>query len=275
MENSLEHPCVWLRPSQIKIKHSERFLNHPSHRIIDTLRCSHLQSPVQISKEIIVNLSENGVFSDIFISLFCQSMEDVISPLLNWDGQDAMAKLWTAIAKEGNVMASRIARESAWTARACGIQLYDQDDSTENYEDDSSLSYSIAWWADEISGCPSSLEETVMSFLDTGFHPASNSMLAEKLYIIAKKAVKLCISKSRITIPMSCSAFIVPGMLFCFLLSYKLSYVLDMLGVLQEGEIHVKCSQRCLLRPDGQRSDRVVGDVLVCLMLVSFNFNLY
>ena len=47
-----------------------------------------------------------------------------------------------------------------------------------------------------------------------------------------------------------------------------------MLGVLQEGEIHVKCSQRHLLRPDGQRSDRVVGDVLVCLMLAFFSLNL-
>jgi len=179
-----------------------------------------MQNSVQISREMTINLSENGVSSGIFIDLFCQSMENVISPLLNWDGQDAMAKLWVAVAKEGNVMAARIARESAWTAKARGVQLYDQDSST---EDDDSLSHSIAWWGDEISGCPSSLEETIMSFLDTGFHPASNSALAEKLHIVAKKAVKSSISKSRVTIPMSCSALIVPGMLFYFLLLYIIS----------------------------------------------------
>lgn len=37
--------------------------------------------------------------------------------------------------------------------------------------------------------------------------------------------------------------------------------------MLEEGEIHVKCSQRCLLRPDGQKSDRITGDVLVCFNL--------
>lgn len=178
-----------------------------------------MQSSIQISREIIINLAENGVPSSIFTDLFCLSLEDTISPLLSWDGENAMALLWAAIAKEGNVMAARIARESAWTARACGVQPYDQDDSSENYEgdDDTSPSHSIAWWGDAISGCPSSLEETVMAFLDTGFNPASNSILAERLHIIAKKAVTSWISKSRVTIPMSCSALIVPGK-FPFLL---------------------------------------------------------
>jgi RNA-dependent RNA polymerase len=175
-----------------------------------------MQSPVQISREMIINLSENGVFSGIFIDLFCQSMENTISPLLSWDGQDSMAQLWAAVAKVGSVMAARIARESAWTARARGVQLYDQDNSTEDNEDDEPLSESIAWWGDETSGCPSSLEETILYFLDTGFHPATNLILAEKLQIVAKKTVNSCISKSRVMIPMSCSALIVPGVLFSF-----------------------------------------------------------
>jgi len=176
-----------------------------------------MQSPVQVSKEIIVNLSENGVSPNIFIDLFSQSIENTISPLLHWDGQDAMPQLWAAIARVGNVMAARIAQESSWTARArgiTGVQPYDQEESTENYEeeDDDSLSHSVAWWGDDISGCPSSLEETVMTFLDNGFHPTTNAILADKLHIVAKKAVKSCTSKPRVTIPMSCSALIVPGM---------------------------------------------------------------
>jgi hypothetical protein len=128
-----------------------------------------------------------------------------------------MFRLWAAVSKEGNVMGSRIARESSWTARASGIQLYD-DPEDESYDDESSSLHSTAWWGDEISGCPSSLEETVMAFLDSGFHPSSNAILSEKLCIVAKKAVKTCISKSRIIVPMSCRALIVPGIYYYFII---------------------------------------------------------
>lgn len=248
-ENSWTYPCVWLRPSQIKIRHSDSFMHHPAHCIIDVLRASHMQSPIQISREMIINLAENGVPHTIFAELFSNSLSSTIDSLLDWDGQDAMPRLWAAIFKKGNVMAARIARESTWTARARGVQLYEHEDDSEDEETDDtdSLPQSTAWWGDDISGCPSSLEETVMTFLDSGFHPACNSILAEKLRIVAKNAVKSRMGKYRVTVPMSCSAFVVP----------------DPLGVLQEGEIHVKSSQRCLVKPDGQKSERVVGDVLV------------
>jgi hypothetical protein len=228
-----------------------------------------MQSSVKISREIIVNLSENGVSTLIFTDLLCQTLKDTISSLLQWDGQDAMPQLWAAVSREGNVMAARVARESSWTARAHGIHLFgdqeDVDDTDVLFDDE--VSHSTAWWGDEISGCPSSLEETVMAFLDSGFHPSSNAILAERLHSVAKKAIKSCITKSRVKVPMSCSALIVPGIFFIFYYYYKLSHVLDVLGVLQEGEIHIKCSQRCLLRSDGQKSDRITGDVLVNLTL--------
>ena len=175
-----------------------------------------MQSPVQVSKEIVINLSENGVSPNLFVDLCYQSIENAISPLLHWDGKDAMPQLWAAVAGECNVMAARVALESAWTARArgvAGMQQYDQDESNAGFEDDDSLPQSIAWWGDDISGCPSSLGETVLTFLDTGFHPATNAVLAERLDHVARQAVKSCISKNRVTIPMSCSALIVPGML--------------------------------------------------------------
>jgi RNA-dependent RNA polymerase len=223
-ENGWTYPCVWLRPSQIKIKHTQSYLQNPAHRIIDVLRAAQMQSSVQISREIIINLSENGVPFEVFNELYCQSMNNTISPLLDWDSQGAMAQLWATVSKEGNVMAARVAREAIWTARALGIQHYDHDDSSDNddhdeVDGDTSFSRSSAWWGDDISGCPSTLDETVMGFLDTGFHPATNPILAEKLYIIAKRAVKAHMSKYRVTIPMSCSALIVPGMLLLLRLS--------------------------------------------------------
>ncbi len=241
-------------------------MQHPAHCIIDILRDAHMQSPIQISREMIINLAENGVPHTIFAELFCHSLSSTIDSLLDWDGQDAMPRLWAAIFKKGNVMAGRIARESSWTARARGVQLYGQEDDSEDEdtEDNGSLPQSTAWWGDDISGCPSSLEETVMTFLDSGFHPACNSILAEKLHIVVKSAVKSRMGKYRVTVPMSCAAFVVPGMCRTWdLRRHKLTHTLDPLGVLQEGEIHVKCSQRFLVRPDGQKSERVVGDVLV------------
>ncbi|KAI9459182.1 RNA dependent RNA polymerase-domain-containing protein [Lactarius psammicola] len=248
-ENGWTYPCVWLRPSQIKIRLSDGFLNHPSHCIIDVLRASHMQSPIQISREMVTNLAENGVPPTILAELFCYSLSSTIDSLLDWDGQDAMPRLWATIFKMWNVMGGRIARESTWTARARGVQLYEQEDDSEDEdaEDTDSFPQSTAWWGDDISGCPSTLEETVMAFLDSGFHPASNAILAEKLHIMVKSAVKSRMSKYRVTVPMSCAAYVVP----------------DPLGVLEEGEIHVKSSQRSLIRPDGQKSERVVGDVLV------------
>ena len=117
------------------------------------------------------------------------------------------------MAREGNIMAAHVACESAWTARAFEVQLYN------NYEDDffnnDSPLQSKAWWRDDISGCPFSFEKSVIAFLNFGFHPPSNSIFAERLHVVAKKAVKSCISKSRLTVfisyTRSYNAFIVPG----------------------------------------------------------------
>jgi hypothetical protein len=113
-------------------------------------------------------------------------------------------------------MSDRIARQSSSTARASGVRFYDQDDANDDDEpdDDNSLPHSAAWWGDEISGCPSSIEETVLAFLDSGFHPSTNLILAARLHEVAKKTVKNTILKSRIKVPMSCRALIVPGIFF-------------------------------------------------------------
>jgi RNA-dependent RNA polymerase len=217
-ENSWEYPCAWLRPSQIKIQLTQSYLEISAHRIIDILRASHMQSSVKISREVIINLSENGVSTGIFINLLTQSLEDTTSSLLAWDGPDAMAQLWAAVFKEGNIMSGRISRKSSWTAKASGMRSHDQDDVNDDDDepnDDNSL-HSTAWWGDEISGCPSSLEETVLAFLDSGFHPSTNSILATKLHEVAKTAAKNSMLKSRVKVPMSCRALIVPGTLLIF-----------------------------------------------------------
>jgi RNA-dependent RNA polymerase len=177
-----------------------------------------MQSSVKISREVIINLSENGVPISVFLSLLNESLKNITLLLLTWDGPDAMTQLWASIFKEGNIMSDRIARQSSWSAKASGVRSYDQDNVDDDEpDDDISLPHSAAWWGDEISGCPSSIEETVLAFLDSGFHPSTNLILAARLHEVAKKTVKNTILKSRIKVPMSCRALIVPGIfLFYF-----------------------------------------------------------
>ena len=173
VENNWTYPCVWLRPSRIKIKHSDSFMHHPAHCIIDVLVGTHMQSPIHISREMITNLGENGVPHAIFAELFCNSLSSVIDSLLDWDGQDAMPRLWEAVFKKWRVMAGRIARESPWTARARGVQQYDREDDNEDEEAED---------ADSLLGSTSSLEETVLSFWTLVFIPHLTQFLL-KSYI--------------------------------------------------------------------------------------------
>ena len=66
-------------------------------------------------------------------------------------------------------------------------------------------------WADRISGCPSSLEETVMVLLDSGFTPQGSIVLREKLHAVIKGSIDSYVLRYRIHVLMSCSALMVPG----------------------------------------------------------------
>jgi RNA-dependent RNA polymerase len=70
---------------------------------------------------------------------------------------------------------------------------------------------SRAWWADQISGQPSTLHETVMSLLDSGFTPMNCYILLEKLKQVVLDTVKKYMHRSRLEVPMSCTAWIIPG----------------------------------------------------------------
>ena len=70
---------------------------------------------------------------------------------------------------------------------------------------------STAWWEDEISGCPSSLEEFVVALLKSGFRPENCPILLSKLYEVLKRCLKSQIDRYRIPVEKSCEAFIIPG----------------------------------------------------------------
>ncbi|KAJ6598976.1 RNA dependent RNA polymerase-domain-containing protein [Mycena vulgaris] len=245
-----ETPRIWLRPSQIKVKH--RSWEDPTLRTIDLLRSSSVKTQCRLSVEMIINLAENGVPSKAFTKLVEDAMVNLVTPLITWEGQDAMEMLWCAVARTGGVMSSRLARKELVLARVKG---YSDRDTTGDLEHDgeeeetNGQATSTAWWVDEVSGCPSSLEETAMYLLDAGFTPENCSVLRSKLAIIVKGCVDRYIESYRIDLPvgMSAMAFLIP----------------DELGVLEPGEFFLKSSRHDFQTRDGLPTDMILGDALL------------
>lgn len=116
-------------------------------------------------------------------------------------------------------MGARRARENPGTARAKGYSERDKDElelddeeGFSEFDNNERGQRSSAWWVDEISGCPSSLEETIMCLIDSGFLPAECPVLRDKLHKFIRARLRDYIKSYRIEIPMSASAFLIPGM---------------------------------------------------------------
>lgn len=184
--------------------------------MIDVLRSAHSKTPCRLSVETIICLAENGVPKSAFLNLLKQGLEELVAPLLTWDGDKAMKALWCTLRRLGGVHAARKAREDAGLARVKGYSERDAEeielDDEDGFEQMEALQQkSSAWWEDETSGCPSALEETVMYLLDAGFTPFDCAILRAKLEKVIKKSVKNYVKAYRIDVPMSCTAWLVPG----------------------------------------------------------------
>jgi len=219
--NTLSEPEVYLRDSQRKISYPE--LYDPAHLTIDVLRTSHLTSPARLSYETIVNLAENGVPSDVFSGLLQLGVNGVLEGLFSWPedplpldatSHESMRTLYKNVNRAGAVTGAKLARLNISHARAKGyIWDHRQEEGDEDAEplvDD--LPRSTAWWPDYTSGQPSSLEETVLVLIEAGFHPLTEWILQEKLKQVINTALnRFSISKPKIPVAESCSAFVVPG----------------------------------------------------------------
>ncbi|KDR73737.1 hypothetical protein GALMADRAFT_251555 [Galerina marginata CBS 339.88] len=246
---------VWVRPSQTKIKYPEGKPLDPAMLTIDLLRTPHMRTPSKISTDIIVNLAENGVPHEEFARMLRTSIRELVRGLTTWDGKDAMYDLWTNVERAGGVLTGRRAREAVGEARVRGYSNRSPEDVEleEEEADEDGLSSvepavprSLAWWTDQTSGCPSTLEETVMVLLDTGFCPQNSPILREKLKQVVVKKIEGRTQNLRFEVEQSCTAFAVP----------------DPYGVLGPNEIHVKSSSRNL-KTDSGPIDIITGDVLI------------
>ncbi|KAH9939845.1 RNA dependent RNA polymerase-domain-containing protein [Amylocystis lapponica] len=237
-ENEKPDPVIWLRPSQIKIKYRAppgSYLPSDSSKervIIDVLRGSRLSTPTRLSTEIL------------------KAMRGKVEALTTWTGPQGPSMLWDTVSRTGRVLSARLTREMAGQARAKGLVHDDYDDDDEEEGDkleDYFREHSRAWWDDPVSGCPSSLEETVMVLVGSGFLPDNCPVLKAKLHEVIKKEVNTYVDKFRIDTPMSCTAFIVP----------------DPYGVLRSGEISIRSAYRDMVDQKGCMTDTILGDVVV------------
>ena len=214
---------IWVRPSQIKIRGQPL---DPGHLIIDLLRQSSIRSPSQISSEVIINIAENSFGPDmsnpshrILPELMEKALMEMVESLTMWEGPDAMYKLWVNVERAGGVNSMRRRRDMVGQQRFLGYGNKDYEDEDDNEDDtikdkddgEFDSQKSAAWWPDQSSGCPSSLEETVMYLLDSGFTPQRCPILQEKLKNVVKTRIRNKIEKMKIVINHSATAFVIPG----------------------------------------------------------------
>ncbi|KAM6492722.1 RNA dependent RNA polymerase domain containing protein [Amanita muscaria] len=253
---------IWVRPSQTKIRGQP---SDPGHNTLDLLRTSYIRTPSQISPETIINISENS-FSrtenpvhQALPELMEKALTEMVESLTVWEGEDAMYRLWANVDRAGGVSSMRRAREIVGQQRFKGLGYKDYEDEDED-EDDKQIDKesdgdldsmrgkrSTAWWPDQVSGCPSSLEETVMYLLDGGFTPQKCPILREKLQKVVETKIESKIEKMKIVVTHSATAFAIP----------------DPFGVLEPDEIQLKSTNYNLKMPNGTMSNMVLGDVLV------------
>jgi len=176
-----------------------------------------MRMPAFLSVETIINLAENKVSGSVFKGLIDSSLKELVEPLLQWDTPEDLRRLWCEMQRHGGVMASRRARESVGTARVKGY--HDKDPGDSDPEDDPeewTITEAIkrppaAKSGDEVSGCPASLEETVMQLLDSGFTPQQCPILRSTLMTSIKWLIDKTVKKYKIQVKNSFTTFIVPG----------------------------------------------------------------
>ncbi|KAF5390517.1 hypothetical protein D9757_002717 [Collybiopsis confluens] len=245
-------PRVYIRKSMNKIKYPELGSDR-AHCAIDVLRACHPRFACKLSSEIIIILAENGVPEQVFCDLLDETLDSLVASLTTWESQSDLEELWRTLSRLGGVFSARSARRKSSLARVNGYSERDaleaDDGDEDGLDNEAEEGRSTAWWEDEVSGQPSSLEETVMRLLDGGFTPEECPVMRDKLKKILDSQISNCTANFRIVVPMSFTAFILPDP--------------TPAGVLEEGEIYFRSSTNGVLMADGLYTDVLVGPAVV------------
>ncbi|KAK0480935.1 RNA dependent RNA polymerase-domain-containing protein [Armillaria novae-zelandiae] len=231
-----ERPEVWFRrPSQIKINYPATKSLDPLHLTMAILHFSSIQSPARLSAEVIINLEHNGVPAAVFEQLGRNCIQQVVQDFATCSTPDAY-RLWASVEDVEGIYSARRMRVTENRKRPLRRKKDDEDDHDAG-----------AWFPDPHSGCPTSLGETAMELLDSGFLPDKCNYLKQRLWRVAKTKMYAVSSQFNFELEQSCSGLV----------------VIDPYGVLEENEIQVKSSRHSFKTDDGFETDTVLGEVVV------------
>lgn len=198
-----EPPRIWIRDSQRKIKLPSLEAGS-AHVIFDLVsQSTRITVPAHLNYQLIINLAENGVDSEVFQELMHTGLTDVFTSLTQWDGPGAMPLLWNTINVMGSVTRTRLQKIAHGLARAIGLanrfEMDREDDDDDSEEEDPS------------NDSEKSLYETVLALIQAGFDPKSFPILNEKMRYVIKNAMERHLRGYHIEVRQSAGAFIVPG----------------------------------------------------------------
>lgn len=156
-------------------------------------------------------LTHGGVYANFLEEALVTELAAEFSGFSDWSSKGAILKIWDNVARAENVLHARMRREALGASRALGYG--ERDDAADIvYDVDGGLgSTSEAWAPDLISGLPSSLAETVMAFLASGFLPEENPVLHGKLTQVIKTVIRGFVERFKVPVQFSAEGFAIPG----------------------------------------------------------------
>ncbi|KAI0370069.1 hypothetical protein BV20DRAFT_1075995 [Pilatotrama ljubarskyi] len=274
--NPFAAPKIWIRESQRKINLDFSNL-HPAHRIFDLLAPPRVTLPSRLSRLTILNLSHNGVPTEVFVELMKETLDEQVQALTQWTRPQDMQLLWATINRIGHVSAARIQQYALGASRALGLSGriredddFPSDEPSDPLQDllDAAAAEDVLLGDDEsaallaeleqagavaqslrdkFTGEPLTLHGVVLDLLQAGFNPLRLPLLYEKLKKITSKVIEDVIRDFHVSVPLSAEAFIVP----------------DPYGVLKEGEIHFKSTKDLKPPLEDLHPNILLGDVLI------------
>ena len=207
-------PKVWIRGSQKKI--TLDFSSGPkdgrsrAYFIFDLLAPTRLVFPSRLNRQTVTNLSSNGVLTPVFAQMLEAAVQKDFEDLTTWEGEEAMDFLLSNVMRLGSISGIRSVRKAGTMARLQGLRGREMDDIPPSQASDLGF-VEGDWDHDTSSGPPLALSEKIFDMILAGFHPLRSKLLYDFLKQFILNVIRAYVYESKIPIPESCEAFIVPG----------------------------------------------------------------